>query len=81
MEIMMEMTDCRRLRLKTKQERTLYSSLLGYNVFHKISFLLSLTDLADSQFAAYSSSFAVFAVFVLIRLTRPSILQRQLSYA
>jgi len=32
MEIMMEMTDFRRLGLKTRQERTLYSSLSGYTV-------------------------------------------------
>jgi len=48
MEIMMEMTDFRRLKLKTKQERILYSSLLRY-VSRKTSSLISLTDLADSQ--------------------------------
>jgi len=55
MEIMVEITGLRRLRLKTK-ERTLYSSLPGYNVSRKTSSLISLTDLADSQFAAHSSS-------------------------
>jgi len=55
MEIMMEMTGFRRLRSKTKQERTLYSSL-GYNVSRKTSSLISLTDLADSQLATHNSS-------------------------
>jgi len=32
MEIMIEMMGFRRLRLETEQERTLYSSPLGYNV-------------------------------------------------
>jgi len=32
MEIMMEMTAFRRRRLKIKQERTFYSSLLGHNI-------------------------------------------------
>jgi len=44
MEIMMEMTGFRRLRLKTKQERTLRPSLLRYNVSRKTRSLISLTD-------------------------------------
>jgi len=58
MEIMMKMTDFRHLRLKTKQERTLYSSLLGHNVSCNINSLISLTDLVDSQLAAHNSSLA-----------------------
>jgi len=57
MEIMMEMIGFRRLRLKTKQERTLYFSLVEYNDSRKTSFLISLT----SQFAVFyfqSSQFA-----------------------
>jgi hypothetical protein len=56
----MEMTDFPRLRLR--QEETLYSSLLGYNVSCKTSSPISLTDLADSQLTAHSSSLAVFTV-------------------
>jgi len=55
----MEMTG---FRLKTKQEKILYSFLLGYNISRKTSSLISLTDLANSQFAAYSSSLVVFTV-------------------
>jgi len=59
-EIMMEMRRFQRLRLKTRQERTLYSSLLGHNVSRKTSSLISL--IRNSQLAAHSSSLAVFAV-------------------
>jgi hypothetical protein len=43
METIMEMTAFRRLTLKTKQERTLYSSLIGYRISRKTSSLISPT--------------------------------------
>jgi len=48
MEIMMGMIGFRRLRLKTKQERILYSSLLGYTLADscKTSSPILLSDLA-----------------------------------
>jgi hypothetical protein len=55
MEIMMEMTGFR-LGLKTEQGGTLYSSRPGYNVSRRTSSPILLTDLADSQLAAHSSS-------------------------
>jgi len=61
---MMETTGFRKIenRSKTKQERIVHSSLLGRNLFRKISSLNLLTDLADSQLAVQSSSFAIFTV-------------------
>jgi len=56
MEIMIKIMGFRHLRLKTKQETTLYSSVLGYNDSYKTSFLLSLTDLA--HFAIHSLWFS-----------------------
>jgi hypothetical protein len=73
MEIMMEMMACRRLEKKTR--KNIYSSLLGYNVSRKTSSLISLTR--NSQFFTRD----LHSSLVLIRLTRPSILQRQLSRA
>jgi len=43
MESMMEMMDFQSFRLKMKQEKTLYSFPLGYNISCKTSFLISLT--------------------------------------
>jgi len=57
MKIMMKMTDFRRLKLKIKQERTVYSFLLGCNVSRKTSFLISLSDFANLQFTAHPSFF------------------------
>jgi len=75
MEIMMEMIGFRRFRLKTKQERTPYFSLLGYSDSRKTSCLISLTDLA--HFAIHSSRFSILSLhisLVLVQLTWPSIL-------
>jgi len=64
--------------IETKQERTLYSSPLGYSDSRKISSLISLTDLADSQLIVLhprSSQFARFgassASFDLSKTTLP----------
>jgi hypothetical protein len=66
-------TGFRRLRLKTKQERTLYySSLLGHSVSRKTSPLISLIDLADPQHAA--SCFFTRGLHSSLVLLRPSIL-------
>jgi len=53
---MTEMMGFRRFRLKTKQERTLYSSPSRYGVSRKTSPLISLTDLADLQLSAQLSA-------------------------
>jgi len=58
MEIMMEMIGFRRLRLKTKQERILHSSVPGYSDSRKTSSLISPTDLADSQLVVQGSLLA-----------------------
>jgi len=65
MEIMMKITGFPRLGLKIKQEKTLYSSLLGYS--RETSSPISPTDLADSQLTVLHSS-------LVSTLTRPSIL-------
>jgi len=67
MEIMTEMTGFRRFRLKMKQERTLYSSLLEYDVFRKLSNLAT----HRSQFFTHD----LHSSLALTRFTRSSIFQ------
>jgi len=78
MKIIMETIGFRHLRLKTKQERTLYSSPLGCNVYRKTSSLTSLTR--NSQLAVLhtrSSQFAnldtTHAPFDLSKATPPCV--------
>jgi hypothetical protein len=76
MEIMMKMTGFSMPQIeneKKKKKRKVCSSPLGYNVSRKTSSLILPTR--NSQLTALHSS------LVLIRLTRSSILQRQLSRA
>jgi len=76
MEIMIEIMGFRRLRVKTKQARILYSSPLGYSDSRKTSSrkLISQTDLADSRLTILHSRSSQL-------LTLPSILLKQLSCA
>jgi len=69
MEIMMEIIDFPRFRLKTKQERTLYFSLLEYSDSRKTTFLTNWSrSFRNSQLAilySQSSQFALGATFAL----------------
>jgi hypothetical protein len=58
MEIMIEMMGSQRLRLKTKEERIFYSSLLGYSDSRKTSSLFSLIDLV--HFVIHNLRFSIF---------------------